>query len=276
MDCREWALYCDLDGSLLNSFGEVTKKSRQAIRAFVEDGGLFGLCTGRATQNAFSRVAGVEINAPSIVFNGAAVYDYAQKTYLRLHLMDKMAPMQAAKWSVERFPEIDVQVYTPDEIIYVSARDHADAVFLSIHQPCRFAQAEDIRDLDWVKCLLYGKGEALAQVERYIIENGLDARMGLVHSSTDIADGAKYLEFVPLHTSKGTAVELLRGLDALQGRRIAGFGDYYNDIDFLQAADYAFAPRTGIQEVKDIAYKVVSGNNENPVCDILRELRNLA
>mgnify|MGYP002732366478 CR=1 FL=1 len=275
MDYSGWALYCDLDGSLLNSKGEVTQKTRRALDAFVSGGGLFGLCTGRATQNALLRVPGIRINAPSVVFNGAAAYDYEKKTYLHLQLLDKTAAMPGVMWGVANFPRVDAQVYTPDEILYVSTQAHVDVDFLAIHQPCRFVRAQDIANLDWVKCLFYGKGEALAQIERHALECGLAARMELVHSATDIAEGAKYLEFVPLHASKGRAIALLRGLDALRGRKIAGFGDYYNDIDFLQAADYAFAPQTALPEVKAIAHAIVPNNNEDPVCDIVRTLNDL-
>lgn len=276
MDFSGWALYCDLDGSLLSSFGEVTLKSQKAINAFVRDGGLFGLCTGRATQNAFSRLPDVAVNAPSVVFNGAAVYDDTRKAYTQIHLIDKSAAMQAVKWCVTRFPHIDAQIYTPDEIIYASDPANADPAFLDIHRPCRFLRPDETAAFDWLKCLFFGSGESLLQLEAYVVQNGLAARMALVHSATDITEGAKYLELVPLHISKGSAIASLRTLDALKGRKIAGFGDYYNDIDFLQASDYAFAPQTALPEVKAVAYKVVSGNNDNPVCDIIEELKRLS
>ncbi len=276
MDYSGWALYCDLDGSLLNSCGEVTQKSADAINAFVSGGGLFGLCTGRATQNAFSRLPNVTINAPSVVFNGAAIYDYAQKTYRELHLIDKSAAMRAVKWCVERFPHIDAQVYTPDEIIYVSAPANADPAFLDIHRPCRFLHPDETAGFDWLKCLFFGKGDSLLQLESDVVQSGIAARVELVHSATDITEGAKYLELVPLHISKGSAIASLRAMDVLKGRKIAGFGDYDNDMDFLRASDYAFAPETALAEVKGIAYKVVSGNNEDPVCDIIEEIRRLS
>lgn len=275
MDCRHLALFCDLDGSLLNSAGHVTKKSNDAIRAFMRDGGLFGLCTGRATGNARAQLPDLSVNAPSVLFNGAAVYDYTTATYLDTHYVDQQAALQTIKWAMARDPYIDVQVYTQDEIIYVSDRKNADKAFLQIHLPCRFADVDAITNLAWIKCLLYSKGGTLSAVETFVRESGFASCMELVHSATDIADGAYYLELVPRNCDKGTALKTICDLPVIQGRTVAALGDYFNDLPFLKIADYAFVPANAPEEIRRIAYRVVPPNNEDPVCAIFKTLYEL-
>ncbi|MBQ1423482.1 MAG: HAD hydrolase family protein, partial [Lachnospiraceae bacterium] len=41
------AILTDLDGTMLNSRGEVSADDRAAIRDFIDGGGLFGLASGR-------------------------------------------------------------------------------------------------------------------------------------------------------------------------------------------------------------------------------------
>ena len=73
MKCSDAALFSDLDGTLFNCRGEVSINNRNAIEDFIAQGGMFGIATGRASQNALQHLPGISINAPSIVFNGAAI-----------------------------------------------------------------------------------------------------------------------------------------------------------------------------------------------------------
>ena len=52
MKCSDAALFSDLDGTLFNCRGEVSINNRNAIEDFIAQGGMFGIATGRASQNA--------------------------------------------------------------------------------------------------------------------------------------------------------------------------------------------------------------------------------
>ena len=88
MKCSDAALFSDLDGTLFNCRGEVSINNRNAIEDFIAQGGMFGIATGRASQNALQHLPGISINAPSIVFNGAAAYDYVNKRYILANYLD--------------------------------------------------------------------------------------------------------------------------------------------------------------------------------------------
>ena len=55
----------------------VSDVNQAALRYFMAEGGVFSVATGRA-KPAFEVVArGVPMNGPTILFNGAAIYDFA-------------------------------------------------------------------------------------------------------------------------------------------------------------------------------------------------------
>ena len=85
------AILTDLDGTLFNSKGEVSKEDRAAIRAFIAGGGLFAVGTGREPHNARRHLPDVPLNGPSIVLNGAAIYDFVHRRYVSSIPMDKAA-----------------------------------------------------------------------------------------------------------------------------------------------------------------------------------------
>lgn len=60
----------------------VPDANQEAIRYFMSEGGIFSVATGRA-KPAFERVAAdVPMNGPTILFNGAAIYDFPAGKYL--------------------------------------------------------------------------------------------------------------------------------------------------------------------------------------------------
>ena len=93
-------LASDFDNTLLNTetarrtgaeVPEVSRRNREALEYFMAGGGRFAIATGRALA-AFLRYADkVPMNAPGVVCNGAAIYDFAKKEYLDYALLDETA-----------------------------------------------------------------------------------------------------------------------------------------------------------------------------------------
>ena len=91
MKYENTAILTDLDGTLFNSQGLVSDEDRAAIAEYIAQGGIFGVATGREPHNARLHLPELPMNAPSIVLNGAAVYDFLAERYLNTILMDKEA-----------------------------------------------------------------------------------------------------------------------------------------------------------------------------------------
>ncbi|MDD3920798.1 MAG: HAD family hydrolase [Eubacteriales bacterium] len=272
MQYADVALFSDMDGTLLNSGGTVSNENRDAINRFVANGGLFGISTGRATFNALKYLAGVVINCPSVVFNGAAVYDYTQSRYVFTNYVEQAAVLTAYEWRKQHLPRVDMQVYTDDEIYYVTPKETADPGFLKIHLPCQFRDIVDITQIPWMKSVLFGRGDDMRQLEAYVRQWEFADKIDLVHSTTDIVEDAFYLELMPKNVNKGSALNTLRGHNALCGRTFAAVGDYYNDLEMLQEADVTFVPSNGAPELRDMATAVVPSNNEHALAYIINEL----
>ena len=103
----------DLDGTLIPRGGAISAENRAAIKEFVTEGG-FAIATGRTPEAAAGYVEGLPINAPSVFFNGAMLYDWEQKKVLKtmpLTAGDKENLWPAfAKRSLVEFPEACIEV----------------------------------------------------------------------------------------------------------------------------------------------------------------------
>ena len=73
----------DLDGTLIPRGGVISQENRQAIEAFVAEGGRFAIATGRTPEASAGYVKDLPINAPSVFFNGAMLYDWENKQVLK-------------------------------------------------------------------------------------------------------------------------------------------------------------------------------------------------
>lgn len=271
MKYRDAALFSDLDGTLFNCRGEVSAANRNAIESFIAKGGMFGIATGRASQNALQHLPGVNINAPSIVFNGAAVYDYANKRYiLENHLGAESVPL--IKELAECGRRLDIQIYTEYEIFYVTPEERSYEPFVDMHRPCTFCKVEDIEDRPWLKTLFLGAEEDLGYAGELIAQRDLEDKFDIVRGTTDILPDAKYIELLPHGTNKGSCVEVLRTLPSVSGRVIICVGDYWNDLEMLQRADVACVPRNGAEEIKAVARYITPDNNHDAIAYIIENI----
>lgn len=272
MQPSQAVILSDLDGTMFNSSGEVGSETKRAIKEFIANGGMFGISTGRAPYNALQFTRDTLINAPSIVFNGAAIYDFRDRSYSMLEYVNKSAIRNVIGYCLENIPQLNIQIYLPNEIVYVSDPAFAQADFLRLHQPCRFISLSDADELPWVKSLLFGTSRETELVEQIIKDSGFLERVGIVHSYTDIVENAKYLELIPKTSGKDQALLRFKKLDEIKGRKIIGVGDYYNDAAFMKCSDFSVAPENAIEDVKNIADYIGPDNDHDLIAYIIRQL----
>jgi len=267
------AILTDLDGTLFDSQGEVTRENRAAIRAFIAGGGLFAVASGREPRNGRRHLPDVPINGPSICLNGAAIYDFVHRKYISAIPMDMDAAKDVLLHCLEMDWPLDLQVYTTDGIYYASPLEKADPEFLRIHQPTTRLPMEQLLTKTWIKTVLLEREvDALALMRAYLKKKGYDQRLSLVEGTTDVVKIGKYQELLPQDVNKGTGVAVLRALPVYEGRTLFAVGDYWNDVELLTAADVACCPENAIPEVKALSAHILPSHNDDAVAALIRDV----
>ena len=272
---NETAIFCDLDGTLFDHTGAVSARNRSAIRRYTEAGGLFAIATGRCPGNMMEYLDGVAFNAPSIVLNGAGVYDCVHERFLYTQFADGGAIAEVLFECRAHHPSLDLQVYSERDILYVSPEETVNRAFFELHRSSHFVSIEEAQRVPWFKSLLFGPREELAAVERFIIRRGLAERFDRVYASTDIVPGQEYLELLPKGVNKGTALHECRALDCYRGRTLIAVGDYNNDLELLEEADVAASPANANAAVKAITDVFLPSNNDDAVAALIDGLGDL-
>ncbi|MGZ6503207.1 MAG: HAD-IIB family hydrolase, partial [Tumebacillaceae bacterium] len=82
-------LVCDIDGTLLNSKGELTPGVIAAIRQAHEQGIVVTLATGRHLRGVLPYFELLGVNVPVILSNGAVIVDLAKRETMLHHTIDR-------------------------------------------------------------------------------------------------------------------------------------------------------------------------------------------
>ena len=72
----DYLLVSDMDGTLLNNQGLVSRENIESIKKFQRMGGRFTLATGRPQAFTWRVLENIALDAPAILYDGAVLYDF--------------------------------------------------------------------------------------------------------------------------------------------------------------------------------------------------------
>lgn len=234
----------DLDGTLVDSKGVISKENIDAIEYFIKNGGRFSLSTGRSPRYAKKlEKNGLYCNAPIIALNGSMIYDIQKEKVLYQN------PMDYDKIS-------DITEFLNEYGLYLN-----EAVY---HSADTVENFEDIIDRVLYKILFVCKDSHSAKKFRKALEEKYSEGFFIVNSW----DAG--VEILDEKSKKGDCVLKMREL--LDVGKIVCVGDYENDISMLLAADVSYAVANAIPSVKEAATHITVSNDENALAVIINEL----
>lgn len=245
-------LALDLDGTLLDSRGEISKTNKKAIRQAEEKGVLVTIATGRRFRDALPVGLQLELNAPLITHNGALL-KYAQtletvavsivpKEIVREILRvgrefgaDAMISADPRGKGVLLYDRISDENIPLQKYIQWSKRLHGAEAEEAVQH------VENLEDaaveIETVHVSFSGDCAAMAHLEM-ILRDELNAGatvLTTVYSKLNFT----LIDVLPPDASKGIGVEKLALLNNLQAENVMVMGDNFNDLEMLEYAGTA-------------------------------------
>mgnify|MGYP004652409563 FL=1 len=221
-------------------------ENREAIEYFMAHGGVFSVATGRALPSFDTVRKGVPMNGPTILFNGAAIYDFEKQQYLcTAFLPDTVRPHISQV--LDAWPQAAVELYHDDNAIFALHPNELTLAHLHItHEATTMVDSLDQVPSPISKALFEIAPEHLEDMYRYVLAQPWASLYEVIPSSIC------FLELTAKGANKGGMVRRLSQLLHIAPEHVYCVGDHANDLGMLAASAIPFAPANAIEAVRRV------------------------
>ncbi|MCM8819013.1 MAG: Cof-type HAD-IIB family hydrolase [Candidatus Omnitrophica bacterium] len=258
-------LSLDLDGTLLDSKGKISKEDKIILKKFAEKGGIIVLASGRMTNcvSFYSKILGID--TPLIVYNGAMVR--LREVEKRKIIYHKPVPLKYSRYIINYCIEnrFLLNFYYNDSLY--AQKEPSLKKYAEIYSNQTGAKYKFIKDLMTMsnkkptKLILItdSKHKDITKTRDYQYEyfkKIFGEKLNLVKTNPE------YLEFMNKNVNKGKGLEKLAKYYKIKRDEIIAFGDGENDIEMLLYAGISVVPKNAKEKVKKIASVVSDYTND--------------
>lgn len=258
----EGTLICtDLDHTLICSDGSLSNENVEAIKYFMENGGMFTLCSGRPPLY-LSQYHNMFIpNVPVICHNGATIYDYNASQYIRtIWLNDKLA--------LEPLSEVLNNYREHLGWLCFYSKDYQYDCGVTPSRP-------DLVDSFIKKFSSMPKSKYLMSFNDAEAAHRLQMKFSAIPEYADVFEFSRSwnfgLECLPIDGNKGSGVSALKNHLGNVIKTVC-VGDFENDISMLKIADIGYAVSNACDSVKEVASRITVSNDEAAIAKVISEL----
>lgn len=255
----------DMDGTLLPPDGQIPGALWPLLRQLTERGITFVPASGRQ----YATLAAMFPDA------GASLSFIAENGNLVVHA-GKVISSDNLEFSVVR--EVIDTVRSSERNLglvvcgVASAYiESADAQFVAEARKY-YAELETVRDLtdvrdEVLKLAIFDRDDAATTADTVLNR--------IANSHQVVVSGKHWVDIMTPWADKGRALRSLqRQLGVSQAQTVA-FGDYLNDLELLEEADWSFAMANAHPDIKAAARFLAPSNTDNGVISVLQHLLNL-
>jgi len=264
-------LTADYDRTLTAPDSTIPQRNLEAIRYFIDNGGVFTVNTGRsvAMTKVFRDV--IPVNAPLLLYNGSAAYDPEKKEFTFCHAIE-LDMWETIRECQRRFPDLTVEIQGLDAHYRVCENPMWDA--FSDYQNCARGFAQPGDDIGpFLKFTFYGEFRSPVLADMFCGSEEEIRRIDAAEEELRRVFGAKCEVFraaariIDVHAKGVSKARSARELQQRLGRKIlVCVGDGENDLPMMRDADFAFSPADGVIAKK---FETVCPCAEGAVADVI-------
>jgi hypothetical protein len=284
----------DLDGTLLNTSGQVSPRNLAALHLAEASGIEVVISTGRRHSFAMHVLRDLRLQPASAVVssNGTVIRTIGSDLIRRTHL-----PLDTARWLCSHLDDYRNTLVLTFDLTGTDGEDsrgalvvqHLDELHTSIGRWMRaneryIVQVSPIEDAlqsganPPIQMMLCGPIDRMREAEARLIEHPLVTPVGdeespqaevALHRTTYPDTDLTLLDILPAGCSKASALEHIAQLRGLTAADILAIGDNWNDVAMLRLAGHAALMSNAPDDLKALAlssgWAIVPSNNQDGV-----------
>ncbi|KAG2309889.1 hypothetical protein Bca52824_029637 [Brassica carinata] len=265
-------IFCDMDGTLLNSKSQISEANAKALKEATLRGLKVVIATGKSRPGAIkilkmADLAGrdgiVSESSPGVFVQGLLVYGRQGKEVYRGNL-DRDVCREACLYSLEH--GIPLIAFSQDRCLTLFDHPFVDSLHKTYNEPkAEIISSVDqlIAEADIQKVIFMDTTEGVSSVIRPYWSEATGDRASVVQAQSDM------LEIIPPGTSKGNGVKMLLNHLGVSPNEIMAIGDGENDMEMLELASLGVVMSNGAEKTKAVADVIGMSNDEDGVADAI-------
>lgn len=253
----------DMDGTLLDSRGEITPATVDAIRELAEKDVVFIVSTGRPIQGVEKYKELLGLTGPVITYNGAMIVNVEDNKIL---FEQGLLREDARKiWELGQKYNTTMCIWAGNQL-YGNRLDEKihDYKKLSGVEPILAEDIEELLDIGITKILWYDEVE---RIEAFLTSLSPELFCEVSYCTSK----PTFLEFFSKKVSKAVAMEKIGELLGITREEMVAIGDGLNDLSMIQYAGLGVAMGNAANEVKENAQIITDTNDEEGVKKVLEK-----
>lgn len=253
----------DMDGTLLNSKGEVSEQFFTLFKELQKRNIHFCAASGRQHNSIVDKLSTIKNDIYVIAENGAVAKKGDELLLLNSLASEKITNIIPV---LRKIKDANM-VLCSQNSAYIESRDER---FISLFQEYyhSFEVVDDLMEI--------AKTTPVLKIAIYHFNSSEDFIYPVIsHLKNDYLlkiSGQNWLDISDEKANKGSALREVQKLLNVTKEETMVFGDYHNDIEMMHEADFSFAMKNAHAEIKEIANYATESNNDFGVEKVLKKL----
>lgn len=251
----------DVDDTLMNDEGVITKPTREALAEAMEHGVIVTLATGRMYASAKQIAETLGLNVPLITYQGSLVKNALDEKVLYERALPASAAQAVSDYCREH--GLHLQTYCNDRF-YAQAENEKTLAY------SKLAKVSCTIEPDWSKLLSAPQTKMLIYENPETLERHEPVLKRLAGDCAHVTKSKPYfLEVMHREGNKGHAITFLARHFGCDLSEVIAVGDGWNDREMLEVAGLGAAMGNAVEPLKQIADYVTLSNNEDGVKHVI-------
>lgn len=278
----------DMDGTLLNEEGEISRENKEAILHAQSLGHIVIIATGRSYMDAERQLRLADLECPVVSLNGALV-TLPDRTLAASTPLNKEDILPLLRW-MNGIPDLYYEVYTEDNVyVELDKRVHLEKLsaltddevpeevswLLKAMIDQQFQQAA-VTYVESMEEIWSGDENVIYKTLVFSLNRELlkeaSTRFAAVPGLIITASHINNIEINHKDANKGNGVQLMAAHFGIPVEQTAVMGDSYNDLPMFESAGYRIAMENAAPILKETADFITLSNAEHGVAAGLRHL----
>ncbi|MEI5995329.1 Cof-type HAD-IIB family hydrolase [Candidatus Enterococcus mansonii] len=274
------AIVLDIDGTLLNDEKQLTAKTKEALINAQESGIKVILASGRPTSGIVHYAEELKMNQHNgliVSYNGAHVLDVCTKK----ELFSQPLSVENSKKILAHLKQFDViPMVAIDEYMYVNNvfegmldLNISDEPFNIIEYEARGGNFHLCEKADLASFVNVPLHKILVAAQPEYLQSHWEKLLApFKETVSGMFSAPMYFEFTDQGIDKANALEQTLKPLGIHKEHIVSFGDGHNDLSLITYAGMGIAMGNAVDELKSIADRTTSSNNDDGIAKALAEL----